>query len=282
MILSSHYSICSYYPVERSENLKYIPETVKDLTPDWFTSILDLHENSHVESVKLQSLGEKDSVSGYIYRAQLSFSSKTQEAPRSIVLKMPRSRDQRTPFLLKAYIREVRFYQLLAHNVGIHVPKLIYADVNIGTSDYILALEDFPESTNVRNEIGATQDQTYNLLENMAKLHAQYWEDPELSAYEFLNNLEDIMEIYSTDLPKCVPVFLSRFSHLLEPDDIAFIEALSEHFQVARIDSHNRQCKLKKKSQMRLFYFYEKTKVCLLYQANFLLPTLSVSVLLEM
>ena len=208
-----------------------IPATMKDLTPEWFTSILDIPENNYIESVKLQPLGEKDSVSGYIYRVKLSYSSKIQEAPQSIVLKMPRSRSQRTPFLLKAYIREVRFYQKLAPNMGIPVPKLIYADVDTETSDYILALEDFPESTNVRNETGATLDQTYTLLEIMAKFHANNWLSSELSKYKFLNNLENIIEMMNSGLPQCVPLFLSRFSQYIEPDMMKVIEKLPEYFR---------------------------------------------------
>ena len=189
-----------------------IPATIKDLTPDWFTSILNLPRNHKVKTVQLQPLGEKDSVSGYIYRANLTYTQKTPETPNSLVLKLPKPRNQRSPFLLKAYIREVRFYEKLAPNVGIQDPELIHAEVDIQTSDYILDLEDFPHSTNVRNETGRTLDQAYKLLENMVKLHATHWNDPSLSDHKYLLNQEEIFEMIISGLPSYVPIFLSRLS----------------------------------------------------------------------
>ena len=208
-----------------------IPATLKDLTPEWFTSILRLPKNNHIESVQLEPLGEKDSVSGYIYRAKLNYKHVDKNALKSIILKMPRPRDTRTPFLLKAYIREVRFYEKLAQNIGIPVPKLIYADVDTETSDYILALEDFPESTNVRNETGAQLDQAYKLLEYMARFHAKNWASPNLSRYNFLNNLENIIDMMDSGLPQFAPVFLSRFSQYIEPDEMKLIASLPEYFR---------------------------------------------------
>ncbi len=203
-----------------------IPVDTTDLTPKWFSKIL----KTTVETITLQQLGEKDSVSGSIYRAKLGYTFTTHNLPESIVLKMPRPRNQRSPYLLKAYIREVKFYQKLAPHVGIPVPKLIYADVDTKTSDYILALEDFTDSSNVRNKTGATKDQAYGLIKNMAKLHAKHWQDPELPQYKFLNNLENILEMQKTGLLTNVPTFLNRYKHFIEPEEIAFIDALPEIF----------------------------------------------------
>jgi aminoglycoside/choline kinase family phosphotransferase len=144
---------------------------------------------------------------------------------------MPRSRNQRTTFLLGAYIREVRFYQKLAPKIGIRVPRLIYAELDTETSDYILVLEDFPDSTNVRNETGATPEQAYKLLENMAKLHVTSWDDPSLSSYQFLNNLDKIVCMFSTRFPNTVPVFLSRFQQYMEKDEAEIIRKLPEYFE---------------------------------------------------
>jgi len=206
-----------------------IPATTNELTPEWFTSALKLPEKHQIKSIKLEALGEKDSVSGYIYRAILNYQ-KTQDTPESVVIKMPRSRRQRTPFLLGAYIREVRFYEKLAPKVGIKVPKLIYSALDTETSDYILILEDFPESTNVRNETGATLDQAYKLLENMAKLHSTFWADPTISSIKFLNNLNNILHMFSSGFPSTVPVFLSRFQQYMEPDETEIIRKLPEYF----------------------------------------------------
>jgi thiamine kinase-like enzyme len=208
-----------------------IPAGPRELTPEWFTTALRLPEKHQIKSIELEALGEKDSVSGYIYRANIHYSQKSRKGPRSVVIKIPRARDQRTPFLLGAYIREVRFYEKLAPKVGIKVPKLIYADLDTETSDYILILEDFPDSTNVRNETGATPTQAFKLLKNMAKLHSTFWGDPKISRLKFLNNLDNIIEVFNTGFPTTVPVFLSRFKQYMESDEIEIIRKLPEYFE---------------------------------------------------
>ena len=207
-----------------------IPANKNDLSPDWFTKTLNLPNNNRVETVKLEPLGEEDSMSGYIYRTKLHYSSNTNETPKSLVIKLPRSRENRTPFLKQSYIREVRFYQQLAQKAGIPVPRLIHADLDTQTSDYILVLEDFPDSTNVRNETGATLSQAIKLIENMASLHSKHWQSTILSRYKFLNTFENIIEMFSTTLPNATPVFLSRFKQYLKPDEISTIQTLEEHF----------------------------------------------------
>jgi hypothetical protein len=48
------------------ENMTSIPTNSSELTAAWFTSILKLPKNHQISSIKLQALGEKDSVSGSI------------------------------------------------------------------------------------------------------------------------------------------------------------------------------------------------------------------------
>ena len=208
-----------------------IPATESDLTPQWFTSVLGLTGGNHVESVDLQQLGESDSVSGYIYRAKLTYSNKTQDTLESVVLKIPRPRNLRTPILLAAYKNEVGFYRTLAPNVGIPVPKHIYSDIVDTTSDYVLVIEDFPDSTNVRNETGATTEQAYVLLEYLARLHARHWSDTELLRRKVLNSIENYINRLTTGLPQCTPVFLSRLSQYLRPEEMEIFRALPGCFR---------------------------------------------------
>ena len=91
---------------------------------------------------------------------------------------MPHSRDRRNWWLREAYRGEVEFYRNFAHSVGVRVPKHIYSEFDPETCDYILVIEDFPDSKNVRDETGATSEQTDMLLEYMARLHSANWMSP--------------------------------------------------------------------------------------------------------
>jgi hypothetical protein len=207
-----------------------LPTSKEDLTPEWFTSILRLAKDNHVESVDLQPLGEQDSVSGYIYRAKLSYHNKTQDNPESVVLKLPHPHNLRAQWLLEAYRNEVMFYRTLAPTIGILVPRLIHSDIVAETGDYILVIEDFPDSTNVRDETGATPVQAYKLLENIAKLHARHWQDQEVGSK--LLGFENSINLLLTGLAR-TPVFLTRFNLYIQPEDRQVFQALQGGFKAA-------------------------------------------------
>jgi Ecdysteroid kinase-like family len=209
-----------------------IPATKDDLTPEWFTSILGLTGNNHVKSVDLQPLGESYSVSGEIYRARLKYSDKQQDNPESVVLKIPQPRSLRTTWLLDAYRYEVEFYRTLAPNVGIPVPRHIYSEIDPETCDYVLVIEDFPDSTNVPDETGATKEQAYALLENMAKLHAKHWSSPEMLRRK-IPTIEDSFDFLNALLAKCTPVLLSRLGRYMQPEEMEVFRALPSGFRAA-------------------------------------------------
>jgi thiamine kinase-like enzyme len=213
--------------------VKRIPDTREDLTPEWFTSILGLSGGNQVESVDLQLLGEKDSVSGYVYRANLAYLHETQDKPASVIVKRPKSRSLRTPTLRSAYEREVKFYQILAPQVGVPVPALIYADYDTANSDYVLVIEDFPDAATVSNQTGASLQQAYSLLRYMAKLHARHWSDTKLLEYIFLNRVESSIERFNDGFPERLPLFLARFGDLIHPDEMAVFNAFPKGFKEA-------------------------------------------------
>jgi len=207
-----------------------IPATKGDLTPEWFTSILRLMGNNHVKSIDLQPLGESDSVSGEIYRARLTYSDKAPDNPKSVILKLPRPRSLRTKVNIDSYKNEVTFYRTLAPKVGVMVPKHIYSDIDPETNDYILIIQDFPSSKNIRNETGANKEQAYKLIEYMAKLHAWNWCNQELE--DILPGLDSSIEAISTGLDR-LPVFLSRFSEYIYKEEMEVYQALPNGFRDA-------------------------------------------------
>ena len=210
--------------------MKPLPASREDLTPELFTSMLGLSKGSRVESVELQRLGESDSVSGYIYRAKLTYNNKAPDAPESVVLKLPQPRSLRTDYNIESYKTEVMFYRDLALKVGVPVPKHIYSDIDAETGDYILVIQDFPKSRNISNEAGATKEQAYKLIENLAKLHALNWSNQELG--NKIPSFDNSIGLLCTGL-SCLPVFLSRFSQYIQPEDMEVFRMLPGGFKAA-------------------------------------------------
>jgi aminoglycoside phosphotransferase (APT) family kinase protein len=207
-----------------------IPDSKEDLTPEWFTSILGVTGNNQVESVDLLLLGEKDSVSGYVYRANLTYFHEIQDKPVSVIVKLPKPRGLRTQSLRSAYEREVKFYQVFAPQIGVPVPKLIHSDYDGKYSDYVLVIEDFPDAVTASNQTGASPEQAYSLLGYMAKLHAQYWSDNKLLECSFLNRVESSIKRFNDGFPERLPLFLSRFGEIIEPEELTVFKAFPKSF----------------------------------------------------
>jgi hypothetical protein len=214
---------------ERQSILPTIPNTREDLTPEWLSSILGLKEENQVVSVNLLPLGESDSVSGFIYRASLTYSRKPRKSPESLVLKMPHPRSKRLWWLLDAYRYEVEFYQNYAKDIGVHVPRHIYSEIDQDTCDYILVIEDFPDSENVRDETGATKEQAYLLLKYMAKLHASNWLSLKMCD-EKLPTIESGVNSLNALLKKQSPILLARLGQIIEPEEKEVFRALPDGY----------------------------------------------------
>jgi hypothetical protein len=203
-----------------------IPRNQTDLTPEWFSTIL----NTPVKTVKLQPLGETDSVSGFIYRANLTYKTKQHDNPKSLIIKTPHPKATRPPILTTLYKRELNFYKTLAPKMKLKIPQAFYSDIDNESDKYILVLEDFPHHTPGKNSPGATLQQTNIILEQMAKLHANWWQSPELANYKFLGSLEEFITRYTREIPKRLPLFLKRFESEIPSDDLPIFKALPSKF----------------------------------------------------
>ena len=203
-----------------------IPVSSKELTPKWFTQIL----KTPISSVNLQPLGETDSVTGNIYRAKLTYKTQTNTKPASVIVKIPYPIKNRLQILTTMHEREINFYNILAPKMNLKIPKALYSNQDKDKGSYVLVLEDFPHHTPGKNTPGATLQQSYLLLDQMAKLHAYWWENPILSEYKFLGSLEEYIKRCTSTLPSCLPRFLRRFGSDIHPDEYSVFEALPERF----------------------------------------------------
>jgi aminoglycoside/choline kinase family phosphotransferase len=85
------------------------------------------------------------------------------------------------------YAREVKFYQKLASRALIRTPRVFFTDVNDATHDFVLMMEDLAPATQGDQLKGVTLEQAFQVMEEAAKLHASFWENPELDGYAFVS-----------------------------------------------------------------------------------------------
>jgi Phosphotransferase enzyme family len=192
--------------------------TPSDITPEWITELL--HSNgfeTRVSAVSTQQIGTGQV--GATYRFSLTQSG---DGPATIVGKFP-SNDALSKAAGKShmtYIRESRFYQLLAGKKALPVPDHLYIAFDDESHDFTLIMHDLPHHT-VGNQLSfPTHAECMLAMGAAAAIHASWWGDPQLDTYDWLNGTKsvppplDVEELYAMFWP----AFCDRYGDRVTPD----------------------------------------------------------------
>jgi hypothetical protein len=208
-----------------------LADTTADLTAEWFTVVLReggvLGPDAAVEKVDAVLYGTGQF--GLVARAELSYVGPAAEAPQSVIVKLP-SEDQGSRQLgvgIGAYEAEVRFYQEIAPRSSIVVPRLHWASFEPGSGRVTLVLEDLSQDWQVGDAVaGGTVEQAEAALDQIARLHAELWDDPGLRELDWLASPARTQLLFDV-APAALPVFRERFADRLEPHQLAAVERLA-------------------------------------------------------
>lgn len=202
-----------------------LPAGPDGITPEWLSEVLAGVGFPRVRLAELERLGETDSLTGFVFRAHLTFDGET-DAASSVVVKLPAVRERRSPRLRGWYAQEVGFYGELSADCGLTTPRTFHTAFDQDTGDYVLVLEDFPELTPGENVRGATPEEARAFVRMMAGLHARWWEQPRLRDYSFLGDEHASIEGVAAELPDRVPTFLEHHDGWIEPAERTVYERL--------------------------------------------------------
>jgi hypothetical protein len=167
---------------------------------------------------------------GTSVRYALGYEGDAAGAPRSVVCKFassdPTSRS--TGLQLRTYEVEVAFYRDVARTVDMRIPHCHFGDIDLATGEFVLVLEDLAPAVQGDQLAGCAVDQAGVAMEELAKLHAPRWNDPNLATVEWLNRnaSEESLAFSEMLLPQLLPGFLERYADRLEPRHVALAERL--------------------------------------------------------
>ena len=85
------------------------------------------------------------------------------------------------------YETEVAFYRDLAHTVHVSRPHCYFADLEHGTANVVIVLEDLAPAEQGDQIAGCSVQQAELVMDEAAKLHAPRWGDPVLADMAWLN-----------------------------------------------------------------------------------------------
>lgn len=165
--------------------------SLKDVTLEWLTSVLNQEGNSSTYDVKNLKRRPCNNVStsSVLYRLELNGTKGEEEFQTSLIFKLPRSNEECKEFskIENFYKREVIFYQVFAPQMITLVPKCIDLAWNEENHDFHLLLEDC-QLSGKQNPIliGPTLKELYQSIEWLAVVHSQWWNHTELNKWSGL------------------------------------------------------------------------------------------------
>ena len=220
-----------------------IPKDLDEVTPVWLTDALRSSgavDRARVVAIELERVG-----GGYLGRyalLNLRYDVEEQGAPESLFVKLALSDGPLRESSIAAglYRTEARFYETLAPRLGVRVPDCYYISFD-DNGDFVILLEDLTPGGPGKIPWGRAVDNAAAILARLARMHATWWESPELASYDWLSPVDSLTDIiaqrYSGWLAECLrkiarqddrPLYVGKRigDHL---DDV--LRKLSEHPQ---------------------------------------------------
>ncbi len=194
-----------------------------DVTAEWLSAIL----GEDVIAVDRQRIG--DGLVGLNVRVTLERADPS--LARSVVIKLPSTdaTSRATGIALRNYEREVCFYRDLARTVDIRVPLCHHGEWDPATGDFVLVLEDMTPAETGDQVAGCDVGRAAAAVAELARLHGPRWDDPSLSAVEWLGRWtgpEDTQQL-KTIWDMVLPGFVATYARHLDSEAHELIEWFS-------------------------------------------------------
>jgi len=205
------------------------PTTPADVSAEWMTQVLRQSETIRrgaVSQVRTEPLG---SVQGYLSgvgRVILTYDTPQSDAPETVVIKLPAVAEMNRQIgeSLRAYQREALFYLHIAPQTDVRVPRCYHASADPDVGDWSLVLEDGSGLRNGDQIEGFTLDEALSAIRTIARLHARWWNSPELAALDWMprENLS-LVHQFQDDWPK----FRDEYARRIGPEATAAGEKIA-------------------------------------------------------
>jgi hypothetical protein len=197
-----------------------------------------------VTTVTQRRIGEGRGHLGLSIRVDLDYSTMVPDAPRSVVVKLPAETAEsvETARRGRLYEREFRFFTGLAPSTDARAPRCFAAALDPATDDYALVLEDVTGRLEVDQLVGCPLPQAEQVLHQLARLHASWWQNPDLSRQRWLTTFTS--EHRLTNLHRLLvagwPRMCAELGDRLPPEAAKIGARVAEEFvaTLRRFDEH--------------------------------------------
>lgn len=205
------------------------PRRIDDLSLEWLSAHLG---GARLTAFDVELIAAGVGMIGELGRVTLQWA-EPQAGPASVVVKVAGSTAEARQLvaLFNFYGKEVGFYRELAPRTRTRTPTCHAAYFDPDAQEFILLLEDGGAGPLVDQIQGCTREQAGMVLDELAALHASWWEDPELEHIAWLQRLCE--PLYTVGVPIGVEQMWPRTSAILAETVPSWFTKRWDDFQAA-------------------------------------------------
>jgi hypothetical protein len=215
-----------------------VPTTTEDASAEFVTEALRstgvIDADTLVAEIEHNRIGEGVGLICELARLTLRYGGPAHGAPSSVILKVPSNLPENRGFgdQLRMYEREGRFYEHAGRNVEVRTPNCLFNHINPDAGEFALLLEDFGGRTMVSQVAGMDAGRTDQAVRAIARVHAQFWDSPEIRAMDWMPRAID-PEVIGLGHPyrECWPAFLALLGDDLPDGAVALGERVGSTWE---------------------------------------------------
>lgn len=177
-----------------------LPSSVTDIDAEWLTGALrgsGILASDRVIKVEKAIIGEGAGFIGEIGRLRLQYDAPDASAPETLIAKLPGPQPEVRAFgqMLRLYEIEARFYDELAPDIPVAVPRCYFNAKDPGAGTFVLLLEDMGHARIGDQLLGCVASDADVAVRSLAALHAAFWESPRLESLTWVPQTNDPVRV---------------------------------------------------------------------------------------
>lgn len=209
------------------EDIDMIPKTIDEVTSQWLSDVL----HTAIADFDHKQIGQGIGLMGDIYR--ITIQHEDEKLPKSMVVKLPSSAEENRVqgVQLGMFEAEVRFYRELAPDATVGLPKIYHAEIEPGTADFVIVMEDLGALTMVDQSEGMSPEQAMAAVRVLASIHAVWWDKVQTPAMEWIPAMTGPRITFVDEMLKQIfPVFSDGFADYLPKGGLEIYELFAGNY----------------------------------------------------
>lgn len=202
-----------------------IPGSISEVTTTWLSEVL----KGDVQDMQIQQIGQGVGLMGDIFRVGLT----GENVPGSVVVKLPSSFEENRAqgVALGMFDAEIRFYSELGPKVSVGLPDIYYTEIESGTADFVIVMQDLSDLDMVDQVAGMTLEQALAAVRVLAQIHAVWWDDVKNDSMAWIPDMiSERIAFVDELLTQILPVFTEGFSGYLPEGGLEVYQHFSGNY----------------------------------------------------